>query len=123
VGLGACGDQADYANKPRPPAPIVITASIANDGVSVSPARFGAGPISLIVTNQTGRPHRIRLESVKGPGIRQQAGPVSPRDTATLRADVLPGRYTVGVGGDRIRSATLRVGPSRPSAQDELLQP
>ena len=49
--------------------------------------------------------------------------PISPRDTATLKADVTPGRYTVHVGGGAIRAARLRVGPERASAQNDLLQP
>ena len=58
-----------------------------------------------------------------GPGLKQVTAPISPRDTATLKADVKPGRYTVHVGGDAIRAARLRVGPERASAQNDLLQP
>jgi hypothetical protein len=49
--------------------------------------------------------------------------PISPRDTATLKADVDPGRYSVHVAGDAIAAAALRVGPERKSAQNDLLQP
>jgi hypothetical protein len=122
-----CGSGTDYTNDPRPPSPIVLTASIDDQRVSVSPQRFGAGPISLIVTNQTNTSQSVTLESAgkagSGPGIKQQTAPISPQDTATLKADVSPGRYTVHVGGDGIAAARLRVGPERASAQNDLLQP
>jgi hypothetical protein len=125
--VGCGGSGGDYKNEPRPPAPIVITASISKHQVSVSPRRFGAGPISLIVTNQTGASQQVTLESDgpsgSGPGIRQETSPINPRDTATLKANVDPGTYKLHVGADGIRAATLRVGGERPSAQNDLLQP
>jgi hypothetical protein len=127
LALAGCGATADSHTDPRPPAPIVLTASISDQRVSVSPRRFGAGPISLIVTNQTKTAQRLTLESVEkagqGPGLKQQTAPISPQDTATLKADVDPGRYSVHVVGDAITAAKLRVGPERPSAQNDLLQP
>jgi hypothetical protein len=127
VVLVGCGGSSDYKNDPRPPAPIVLTASIDDQRVSVSPRSFGAGPISLVVTNQTSTAQRVTLESAdkagSGPGLKQETAPISPRDTATLKADVKPGRYTVHVGGDGISAARLQVGAQRASAQNDLLQP
>jgi hypothetical protein len=128
LGAGGCGGGGgDYKNEPRPPSPIVVTASVSKDQVSVSPRRLGAGPISLIVTNQTGASQQVTIESDgatgSGPGIRQETAPINPRDTATLTADVAPGTYRVHVVGDGIRAATFRVGKPRPSAQNDLLQP
>jgi hypothetical protein len=125
--LAGCGETADSRTDPRPPAPIVLTASVSDQRVSVSPRSFGAGPISLIVTNQTKTAQRVTLESMEaagqGPGLKQETAPISPRDTATLKADVDPGRYSVHVAGDGILAAALRVGPERKSAQNDLLQP
>ena len=128
LAVGGCGSSsADYKNDPRPPGPIVITGYISDQRVSVSPRSFGAGPVSLIVTNQTGTAQRVTLESAgaagTGPGIKQVTAPISPRDSATLKVDVKPGSYSVHVGGDAIRAARLRVGPERKSAQNDLLQP
>ena len=128
LALGGCGSSsADYKNDPRPPAPIVITGYIDDQRVSVSPRSMGAGPISLIVTNQTSTAQRVTLESAgatgTGPGIKQVTAPISPQDTATLKVDVKPGRYSVHVGGDAIRAARLSVGRERESAQNDLLQP
>ena len=127
VGVVGCGSSSDYKNDPRPPSPIVLTGSVDDQRVSISPRRFGAGPISLIVTNQTDTAQSVTLESANkagsGPGLRQVTAPISPQDTATLKADVKPGRYTVHVRGDGIAPARLRVGPERASAQNDLLQP
>jgi hypothetical protein len=127
MALAGCGGSGESGDDPRPPAAIVLTASISDRRVSVSPRRFGAGPISLIVVNQTSGPQRVILESADaagaGPGLKQETAPISPRDTATLKADVQPGRYSLHVGGDGIAAAALRVGPERASAQNDLLQP
>jgi hypothetical protein len=128
VAASGCGGDEDVrANRPRPPAPIVVTASVSTTAVSVSPSQFGAGPIKLIVSNQTGASQQVTLESDSppgsGPGVRQQTAPINPRDTASLSADVEPGRYRVAVRGDGIEAATVRVGAQRPSAQNKVLQP
>ena len=123
--LAGCGSDDDYANKPRPPSPIVITATILKDKVAVSPRAFGAGPVQLIVANQTEAAQRVTFESKGGSGgFTQASGPINPRDTATLRADVPSGAAVVSVGGaSGIKNAEVNVGTRRPSAQDQLLQP
>lgn len=122
-----CGEDDDYENEPRPPAPIVVSAAITQDGVSVSPRTFGAGPITLIVTNQTESAQEITLETDEiaggAPGIEQETGPISPGDTASLKADLRQGTYRVGVDGRGISAAALDVGEPRESAQNQLLQP
>jgi hypothetical protein len=125
LALGACGTTAERRNEPRPPPRIVITGSISTDRVSVSPRRFGAGPVSLVVANLTDTSQQVTLETAgrDHPGLRQQTAPINPRDTAELRADLTTGRYTVKVSGGGIASATLRVGKQRRSAQNDLLQP
>jgi hypothetical protein len=126
LAASACGTTEERPNRPRPPAPIVINASIDTDRVSVSPTRFGAGPIQLVVANLTATSQQITLETAgrtRRPGIRQQTAPINPRDTATIKADVRSGRYLVHVAGDNIEAATLRVAGRRPSAQNDLLQP
>ena len=121
----ACGEEDDYANEPRPPSPIQIGAAITADGVTVSPSQVGAGPVTLIVTNQTERAQEVTLETDEiggsDPGIRQRSGPINPGDTASLKADLRQGTYSVSVGS--AGSATVKVGAPRPSAQDDLLQP
>jgi hypothetical protein len=127
VGAAACGSSTEQRrNEPRPPTRIVITGSISTDRVSISPRRFGAGPISLIVANLTDTSQQLTLEAsdrTKPDRVRQETAPINPRDTAELRADLTTGRYTVHVTGAAIRAATIRVGRPRPSTQNDLLQP
>jgi hypothetical protein len=124
-----CGsdENESTSDQQRPAVPIIITASISTEHVSVSPRRFGAGPITLIVSNQTGASQRVTLESDdapgSAPGLRQQTAPINPRDTGQLEADVDPGRYRVAVEGGGIDAATVNVGAPRPSAQNEVLLP
>ena len=126
VGVAGCGsDTTDYANDPRPATPIIVTAAINSDQVSLSPQVIGAGPISLIIANETSASQQVTLESegLDKKGLKQETGPISPAETATLKADIEKGTYSVHVDGDAIKAATLRVGKERESAQNELLQP
>ena len=120
-----CGEDDTYKNDPRPPTTIVITAAILPDKVSVSPTDFGAGPISLIVANETDASQRISIvRQVNGqPQANEQTGPINPHDTATLKANVEEGEYEIRVESDGIEPARVSIGPERESAQNELLQP
>jgi hypothetical protein len=125
LGAAACGTTDERRNEPRPPTRIVLTGSISTDRVSISPRRFGAGPVSLVVANLTDTSQQVTLERLgsRRAGVRQETAPINPRDTAELRADLASGRYTVRVTARAIAAATLRVGKRRPSAQNDLLQP
>lgn len=118
-----CGDDEDFANEPRPPKPIVITSSVAADGITVSPARFGAGEVMLKVVNQTDSSQSLILRNVTG-GVQQRTAPINPADATSITADLRQGRYELAVdGAPAIDAATITVGPQRPSAQNQLLQP
>ena len=126
-GVAGCGSDDDYANEPRPPAPITIAASITDREVSVSPAEFGAGPISLIVSNQTDAAQKVTLETDElggsQGGIKQTTSPINPNGTATIKVDLREGTYKVSVDGAGVKAAALEVGPERESSQDDLLLP
>lgn len=129
VAMAGCGSSKhDYKNTERPASPIVVSASIDDDQVSVSPKRVGAGPITLIITNQSGSSQQITLETTdepgSGPGVTAvKTGPINPRETASVKADVEPGTYDLAVRGGDVRAARIVVGKKRPSAQNDLLQP
>ena len=124
---GCGGDSGTFANEPRPAAPITVTAAIDHSRVRVSPERFGAGPVTVIVSNQSGSPQDITFETdeVGGTqaGIRKSAGPVADHDTATLQVDPREGTYRLAVKSRAIAPAAITVGGPRKSSQDELLQP
>jgi hypothetical protein len=138
VGIAGCGDE-DHVNHDRPPASINVTAAIADGGIHVSPRRFGAGPIRLIVSNQTAALQKLTFETDgDASGITQTTAPIVPDGTATLEVDVTEGDYEISTAEDeageahagderaargRIPPAAVAVGAPRPSAQNELLQP
>lgn len=126
LAFGACGDEEPRTNELRPPAPILLNAAVTPAGVTASPPRFGAGPITIVVTNLTGSSQQVTLES-DAPGeagaIRQTTSPINPKDTATLKAEVVPGRYRLSVAGDEVAAARLTVGRERPSSQNDLMLP
>lgn len=122
-----CGGEGEYANEPRPPTPINVTAAIANGRVSVSPRTFGAGPVVLIVSNQTASPQTLTFETEElggsQPGLRQTTRPIGPRGTTMLQVNARRGSYAVSTGDGGIEPASVQVSGARESAQDKLLQP
>ena len=125
--IAGCGGGSNYKNNLRPPAPLNITASVSNAGIAVSPVAFGAGPIVLIVTNQTGASQEVTFESdqlgATKAGVTQTTEPINPRGTGQLKVNVTEGRYRVRAANADIAPAQITVGPSRQSAQNDLLQP
>ena len=127
VSAAGCGGGGDYANRPRPPAPINVTAAITNSRINVSPQRFGAGPIVLIVSNQSSTAQKVTFETAElagsQPGRKFDTTPINPRATATLKVDVRQGRWKLSASEGGIRAVAVRVGRKRESAQNDLLQP
>jgi hypothetical protein len=126
VGCGA-DDAAEYGNKPRPPAPINVTAAIDSDRVRVSPRAFGSGPVVIIISNQSGAPQTVTFETdeIGGStgGMRRSTPEIAARSTGQLQVDPPEGTYRLSASASDITPAALRVGERRPSAQNELLQP
>ena len=127
LALGGCGADDEFANDEREPAPITLSAAITRSNVTVSPSRVGAGSIELVTSNLTSMSQRLTLSSRTlsdgGEPLKQRTGPINPGDTASLTADLAEGTYRVTTRSTAIAPATVRVGPERPSAKDELLQP
>ena len=125
--IAGCGGGKDYANDPRPPIPVNITAAISDQQVTVSPKKVGAGPVVIIIANETRGAHKVTVETdelgaAEG-GIKQSTSPINPDGTATLKLDLRKGSYKVSADGGGISPARLKIGKERPSSQDELLQP
>ncbi|MGH2943838.1 MAG: hypothetical protein ACRDLN_13795 [Solirubrobacteraceae bacterium] len=127
AGIGGCGGDDEFGNRERAPAAITLSASITPANVTVSPSRFGAGTIELIASNLTATSQQVTLRSERladgAAPLEQRTGPINPGDTASLTADLGQGTYRVTTRGERIAPATIRVGPRRASAEDQLLQP
>jgi hypothetical protein len=129
--LSACGED-DFANEPRPAAPLDLSGVITEQRVTVSPSDPGAGPILLTISNQTEMSHRVTLEGEGDDGteISETTGPINPLDTATIQQSLPEGEYSVTANSDGasgtvggIRPDRLVVGPGRGSASDELQLP
>jgi hypothetical protein len=123
--LSGCGGDDDFENKPRPPAPIQLSGVITDGEVSVEPAKIGAGPIILIVSNQTQQSHTVTLD---GPSGTEEVGPINPLDTGRIQHNLAQGSYEVRAGSDQavereIDAARLTVGPPRPSSSNSVLLP
>jgi hypothetical protein len=122
LGVAGCGEE-DFANEPRPAAPIVVTAKVGSDEVLVSPDKFGAGLVNITVSNQSDDPVRLTLVGPK-PADNVQGDDIPPLGVGNLKASLSEGDYEVNAGErSDAEPATLRVGPPRQSSSDELLLP
>jgi hypothetical protein len=148
--LSSCGASDDYTNCLRPPVPVNVSAAITKRSVSLSPKMLGAGPIVLLVTNQSDASQvaTLKAEDLESPGqanpeenaakqpdgcppdtaqrsgLRQTTGPINPADTAQLKVVVQRDTtYTLKTDDSKISPARLKVTRDRPSAQNVLLTP
>jgi hypothetical protein len=125
IGVG-CGGGSDFKDKPRPAAPVQLNGVITSSKVSVSPSRIGAGPVVILVSNQTDRSHTLTLD---GPNIAPvRVGPINPLDTGEIQQTLQPGQYTVKAGSaqavtQEIAPAHLVIGKARPSSNDQVELP
>jgi hypothetical protein len=121
-----CGGGSDFKDKPRPAAPVQLNGVITSSKVTVSPSRVGAGPVVILVSNQTDRSHTLTLD---GPNIAPvRVGPINPLDTAEIQQTLEPGSYTVKAGSQQavakeIAPAHLVIGKARPSSNDQVELP
>jgi hypothetical protein len=123
----ACGDTEPRENLPRPPAPVTLTAAVRDGAIQVSPAVTGAGPIVLLVSNQTRKPQRITFETDelggRIGGNTASTPVIQPRGTGRLTINARTGSYAVHTRDRTIRAAHVKVGPPRKSSQNQLLLP
>jgi hypothetical protein len=122
--LAGCGGE-DFKNEARAPVRLALTGVIKNDKVTVSPAKVGAGPVEITISNQTDSVRTVMLE---GETIKEQQGPVQPGGTATIQRTLEPGSYEVRAGSEKavrkeIQPAVLTIGKERPNSNNALLQP
>ncbi len=122
-----CGGGSTRVNHNRPPVPVTLTGAIHADSIEISPGAVGAGQISLVISNQSGRPQRVTFETEelggKLAGRRAESPLIADHATGRLTIDAREGHYLVHVADRRVRGAPVLVGPRRKSAQDDLLLP
>lgn len=126
AGCGASGS--GYANAARPPAPVSVSVYLTDARVAVSPSHVGAGPVLLLIANESTRSRDVTLTAAAGSGracvaADASSGPINPQGTARVKLPLVQGACAVGDADGRLRPALLVVGAQRPSAQQDLLQP
>jgi hypothetical protein len=121
--VAGCGGDDDFANDPRPPAPILVTAKIDDKKVVVSPKDFGAGLVTFAISNQSDDPVSLTLVG-PAPEANQASTEIPPAGVDEFKADMVEGDYEVN-GGERsgAKPAQISVGPERESSSGELLLP
>lgn len=119
LSLASCGED-DFANDPRPSAPIQLSALISDDKVAVSPKEVGAGIASITISNQSEDPAALVLE---GPSD-ESSNEILPNNVAEIKVVLDEGEYVASAGeGNDQREALLAVGRERASSSNELLLP
>jgi hypothetical protein len=121
LGASGCGSDDEARSQQRPPVPVNVSVQVGTERVTASPAKIGAGPVTLLVSNQSGASQTLTLD---GPRLQRTAGPIPSNDTATVKATLQSGDFTISAEESAgLDPAKLTVGPPRPSAQNELLLP
>lgn len=117
--LAGCGSS-DFANDPRPPAPIKVAAKIDADRVAVSPNNFGAGLVTFSVANSSDATVRLELS---GPA-HASTSEIKPGEPGYLQVQLPEGDYQASaVGEASAKPASFTVAKERPSSDDKLLLP
>jgi len=123
-----CGSSARTANKLRPPLPIQLNASLMPKRILISPSQIGGGPVTLIVANLSGIDQKVTFGAntptdLTDPKLDSQSRMIAANNTATIKADLKDGTYSLAVEGDTIPAALLSVNGERPSSQNDLMLP
>ncbi len=132
----ACGSSGSpAASRPTPPTPIVVSAFVTGQRVSLSPDRIGAGQVLLTVTNQARSAEALTISRSGRPGTLARTAPINPQGATQISVVLARGRYTVALAAGARRSeaqrsratgavsTTLRVGRTRSGGGDNVLTP
>lgn len=116
--LAGCGGDG-YANKPKPPITMTISALVGEDQIAFSPTKFGAGPVRFIITNQTGADQKVTISTDRD----EQSLTIAPHQTAEREMVLSPGYLSLDADKTTADPVEVTVGPERPSAQQQLDEP
>jgi hypothetical protein len=136
LGVSACGSAGSKsASIAPPPGPVVLSALVGGSQVSVSPARLGAGPVLLTVTNQGQRAAVVTLSRSGHAQTLARTAPINPQGATQIKVDLSRGTYRVAVarGAHRtdaqktrpvpVAGAMIRVGRRHGNGAGQLLAP
>jgi hypothetical protein len=118
IAIAGCGRD-DFENNPRPPIALEATMSISDDGVAVSPRKFGAGLTSFTIANVTDRALTLAID---GP-VNATSGEIPARSSDSFKVTLTEGNYEATVNSADIAPGLFEVGPERPPSNNDLLLP
>ena len=128
--VAGCGGGSHFKNETRPPVPVQLTGVVTDRTVQVSPNRVGAGPVIIVVSNQTSGAHTLTLEGPLGGKdvTTDTVGPVNPMGTGKLQQTLRPGSYELKAGSQQataqeIAPGRVTVTRQRQSSSNDLLLP
>lgn len=121
AGVAGCGSE-DFPNEDRPASPIELSARIDSGGIEITPRSVGAGLATITISNQSDDEVEIDFNGPTGDSDRS-TNPIPAGGVSSLKLALEEGDYAVEPDVSSIPSTTLKVGPDRPSAQNELLLP
>lgn len=114
-----CSLEEEYNNDPKPPRVLTMSVLLTNSEIAVSPISYGAGPTRMIVGNKSDVTQVVTIEGVR----LSRAIKLLPGNTQTFKAITYPGPLTVDASNTTALPVEVTVGPKRPTAQNDLLQP
>jgi hypothetical protein len=118
--VAGCGES-DFQNKPRPPAPLEVTANVTGKSIDIAPSKFGAGLVNLTISNQS---DSVVALTFQGGQLDASSDPIEPNSVGNFKLDFPEGTYQVTAGKEaNAKPASVRVGPERASSQNQLLLP
>jgi hypothetical protein len=121
--LAGCGSAARLESKAhnRPATPIDLSVYVGDAGVTSDPRRFTAGPVELLVVNQSSHARNVVITLPDGRVVAYTTK-VEPGASAQMKTTLAPSAYEVRIVG---RSSGSRLTVERParSGNDDLLQP
>jgi len=113
-----CGAE-DFPNEPRPPATVELSAKVDDRKVVVVPNEIGAGLATFTISNQSDDAVELDFD---GPN-RAQTDEIPAGGVGQIQLELASGEYSIEPSVPTISAATMKVGPRRPSAQNDLLLP
>jgi hypothetical protein len=121
--LAGCGAAARLESKgdSRPASPIDVSVYVGDGRLAFDPRRITAGPVELLVVNQSTHPRKVAVALPDGRVV-AHTPKVEPGSSAQLKTTLTRNAYEVKIEG---RGSGSRLTVERParSGNDELLQP
>jgi hypothetical protein len=121
--IAGCGSATRLESKGlnRPASPIDVSVYVGDGRVAFDPRRINAGPVELLVVNQSAHARQVVI-SLPGGRIVATTPKIEPGGSAQLKTTLSRSSYQLRIVGRRSGSRLTVERPAR-SGNNELLQP